>query len=100
MIPIGEHEQKEASAESPHAVHESVLAWLGRRKAFPRCLQCGSEDNVALKIGEGDSERRPIVGFRHDCGGELYLTTADLRIAWAYDRAPNKYLDEQGILLT
>lgn len=99
MIPMGDNEQMEADTDSPHTVHQSIVSWLRRRKAFPRCLECGSEDNVVLRVCEGTRERRPILGFRHECGGELYLTTSDMRIAWAMDKAPHKYLDEEGWVL-
>jgi len=77
--------------------HEGLLKWLRRRKSLPRCLECGSEDNVRLKMGRADETRRiPVLGFRHGCGGMLYVVRTGVRVAWAFDRAPHVYLDEEG----
>jgi hypothetical protein len=99
MNPKGSTENRETQPKEIYEVHQAILAWLRRRKTFGRCLECGSEDNVALKIGDGYPGRRPVHGFRHTCGGELYLTTGDTRIAWMRDNVPTKFLDEEGYLL-
>lgn len=96
LTPSGADEQRETQPQEFDPVHKAILAWLRRRKSFGRCLECGSEDNAVLKICEGYPGRRPVLGFRHKCGGELYLTTGDTRIAWRHDNIPIKLLNEEG----
>ena len=95
---IGWLRRRKAFPHCLHVVDHRIIGWLQRRKAFPRCLECGSEDNVELRV-KRDGEQRCVLGFRHGCGGELYLTVASIRFSWAYDQIPHRYLDEEGFLI-